>query len=182
MDQHPFLSEEQCRFGDFCQWRSLGYTVFCSVLQHQMCQLVIQHRFRASTGWLYGFLRRHNVSSRVCTSIISKLRPKRQQVDQKKKRSFYQYVNEVSQKQNTTCAWNMEETPVLLDMVTKRTKGRGIVTYLNTGNERKRISVVLCFSEYGQKMSLLLVLKTFDGWRKIHALRVFRFSNKRIRS
>jgi hypothetical protein len=104
------------------------------------------------------FLRRDNVSSRVCTAI-SKVRPDRQQTDQEKKPFFYQYVSDVDQKQNIACLWNMDEMPLFLDMPMKRTmevKGRRSVPYLNTGNERKRISVVLCCSEHGQKMSQCL--------------------------
>jgi hypothetical protein len=136
--------------------------VSCSDLRCKMRQLVNEQRFRASTGWLYGFLRRHNVSKRVCASAISKVRSHRQQTDQGKKRSFFQYVSEVGQKQNIACFWNIDETPLLLDMPMKRTmevKGRRNVPYWNTGNERKRISVVLCCSEHGQKMSPMLVIK-----------------------
>jgi hypothetical protein len=48
--------------------------------------------------------------------------------------------------------WNADETLLLLDKPKKNTietKDRRCIPYLNTGRERKPISVVLCATEYG---------------------------------
>jgi hypothetical protein len=67
----------------------------------------------------------------------------------------------------------MDETQLLLDMPMKNTietKGRRCIPYLNTGKERKRISVVLCASECGLKLQPMLVVK--DNKRLEHETRV----------
>jgi peroxiredoxin family protein len=56
----------------------------------------------------------------------------------------------------------MDEMLLLLDMSMKNTietKGRRCIPYLNTGMERKRISVIPCASEYGLKLQLMLIVK-----------------------
>jgi hypothetical protein len=46
------------------------------------------------------------------------------------------------------------------------TNGRRCIPYMNTGSERKRISVVLSVSEYGHKLHLILAVKDNEGWNK----------------
>lgn len=126
----------------------MDYTVSCSQIQAKMRKLVGQHRFRASPGWLYGFLHKHKLSSRACTTAINKFNSSMQgNNDEDKRHSFFKYVKEIIHTHKIVCMWNMDETPLYLDMSMKRTietKGKRCVPYLNTGNERKRVSVVLC--------------------------------------
>lgn len=74
-----FPSEEKRLFDEFVQKQSLGQTVSCKELQKTMRSLVNQQRFRASTGWLYGFRRRHNVTATKASKSASKKAPCQQQ-------------------------------------------------------------------------------------------------------
>jgi hypothetical protein len=71
--------------------------------------------------------------------------------------------------------WNMDEALLWLDMPMKNTietKGRRCITYLNTGKERKQISVVLCATEYGHKLQCtgsLLTSNSCIAWQFANA-------------
>jgi len=57
--------------------------------------------------------------------------------------------------------WNMDETPLWLDMpyrTTIESKGARRVPCATTGSEKKRVTVVLCASQHGQKMPPCLIV------------------------
>jgi hypothetical protein len=61
---------------------------------------------------------------------------------EEKRHSFFQYVKGIVQTHNIVCMWNMNETPLYLDMPVKRTieiKGRRCVPYLNIGMNEKGV-------------------------------------------
>jgi hypothetical protein len=179
-----FPVEERRLYERVCQKRQCGYAISCSQLQSKMRKLVHNTRFQASTGWLYGFLRRYKLSLRVCTTPIRKTDASVPNKDDTATFSgFLEYVDETVRERNVTCIWNMDETPLLLDMPMKRSievKGKKCVPYVNTGNERKRVSVILCVSEYGQKMIPMLVVSDnhrFEQGTCINGLTAFKQKN-----
>jgi hypothetical protein len=144
-----------------CNKRPHGRTVVCNQIQSEMCKPVSQ-RHHASTGYLYGFLRRYNLSSTMCTTAISKVNSDIQYHSAEKKRSSYSYVKEIALSHKVGCMWHMDKTPLYFDMPFKGTidtKGRRRIPYLNTEKERKRVYVVLSVSEYGHKLHPMLVVK-----------------------
>ena len=56
------------------QWiiseRSKGYIITLTDIQQKMRWLTVDYQFKASTGWLYGFIRRYQLSLRVPNSCI----------------------------------------------------------------------------------------------------------------
>jgi len=117
-----FPKEEQHLFDEICEKRWHGYTVSCSQIQAKLRQLVSKHRFRASTGWLYRFLHRHKLTLRACTTAINKVNSRMQgHNDEEKGHSFFQDVKRIVQTHNIVCMWNMDETPLYLDMPMKNT-------------------------------------------------------------
>ena len=56
--------------------------------------------------------------------------------------------------------WNMDETPVWIDMPAKRTfelKGKQRVCQITTGSHRKKVTAVLCCSSTGKKLPPMVI-------------------------
>ena len=53
------------------QWiiseRSKGYLITLTDIQQQMRLLTVNYQFKTSTGWLYGFIRRYQLSLHTCS-------------------------------------------------------------------------------------------------------------------
>jgi hypothetical protein len=100
--------------------------------------------FKASFRWLYGFMKRYNLSLRRRTKISQKLPEQTQELLEK----FRQYVMRLRIKNcyELCNIFNMDETPVWFDMAgnfTINQKGDKTVHIRGTGNEKNRFTVVL---------------------------------------
>ncbi len=176
--QHP-VKEEQL-YDQFVSDRSNGLAVSCTDLRDRMLALtaVTDADFKASSGWIKGFMRRFNLSLRQATTFIKRVpraggHPQLTLAD--KIRSFHTFLKQkidATPAHDTTTAtiWNMDETPIYFDMPANRTveiKGTGRVPILTTGHERVRATVVLCCSNKGDKLPINIVVR---GEGKAHVL------------
>jgi transposase-like protein len=172
--------EEVQLFHDLVSDRSNGLAVSCTDLRDRMLALTAatDADFKASSGWVKGFMRRFNLSLRQATTFIKRIpyaggHPQLTLGD--KIKSFHAFLEQQidatpAQDSTTATIWNMDETPIYFDMPANRTveiKGTGRVPILTTGNERKRATVVLCCSNKGDKMPMHIVVR---GEGKAHVL------------
>ncbi len=116
--------------------------------------------FKASDGWVKGFMRRHNLVLRAKTSIAQQL-PK----DLESKISeFRRQVNHVRQSGNFPyeLIGNMDETPVYMDMVPSKTvdvKGKKTVKIRTTKSEKCRVTAVLSCTAAGNMLPPMIIFK-----------------------
>ena len=108
--------------------------------------------FKASTGWLRGFMKRYGLSLRWKTSMARK--DPDQLID--KLVAFVLHVRRVSMKHLYDAAdiIVMDETPVWSDMVSETTvdaTGKKTVSVKTTGHEKSRVSVCLAAKADGNK-------------------------------
>jgi transposase-like protein len=123
--------------------------------------------FKASNGWLYGFLKRYTLGLRICTTTVRKRSgdvSAAVSLKEDKIRSFHQFFERSTADWRSSGMdydiWNMDETPVWMDMPPKTTvdvKGKKRIVQITTGSEKKRITAVLCCSSNGMKSEPLLV-------------------------
>ena len=124
--------------------------------------------FKPTTGWLDGFLKRFPLSLRVfTTSVFKNASPviNKASLDNKIN-SFRSFIQECKARDDIQRIWNMDETPVWLDMPAKRMihqRGAPTVSRLSTGSEGRRVTVVLCCSDNGDKMAPIMVVRNNEG-------------------
>jgi hypothetical protein len=100
--------------------------------------------FKATTGWLNAFMKRHNLTRRRRTKISQKLP---EQLEEKLEEFYWFIIRLRIRKSFELCnIFNMDETPVWFDMAgnfTINTKGKKTIHIRGTGNENNRFTVIL---------------------------------------
>lgn len=115
-----------------------------------------KYKVKASNKWMQGFMKRRGFSIRLRTTC-KKLSSEEMQslADQ-----FRVDVESVFKENVHTVIWNMDETPYYLDAPGNRTIEKintKTVEIGTTAHEKSRISVLLCASCSGNKMSALVI-------------------------
>ena len=138
------------------QWilneRSHPHALSFKAIQNKM-QSLAPSSFSASSGWLYGFLKRHNLSLR---SITHKVRLARQSdITQNttslaaKISSFRSFVSDQIHQHNliNEQIYNVDQTPVWFEMTPKRTIDRvgvkNVSAVIPAASGHEKVSVVL---------------------------------------
>ena len=116
--------------------------------------------FKASTGWLRGFMKRYGLSLRRKTSMAQK--ESHQLIDGLV--AFVLHVRRVSMKHPYDAAdiIVMDETPVWSDMLSETTMdatGKKTVSVKTTGHEKSRVSVCLAAKADDTKLPPFIVFK-----------------------
>jgi hypothetical protein len=134
---------------------------------------VISREFRASYGWLRGFMKRYKLSLRACSTRVIKPLACKSSISkpvskQDKIGTFHEYLSYITYEPKRSDQdydiWNMDETPISLEMPPKTTvdiRGSEKIAKLTTGYTSARITAVLCCSSEGRKVDhLILASKT----------------------
>jgi len=157
--------------------RSSFLSVSHEDIQKRMLQMVRSiepnSTFKASQGWLKGFLNRYKLSMRKPTNTITKkaavaVGQSSINVDAEKMAEFRTYVNEAVVKYQIPDSniLNVDQTPVWLNMAssglkTIDSKGAKKVTMLRPeGNPREKVSIILACSRNGKKLPPAIVVKS----------------------
>jgi len=134
--------------------RSQNLIVSYDDIKSKMLSLTLGSSFKASTSWLYGFMKRYRFSLRICTTTVKKNSSPTASLSREAKiQSFYDFVERTVKDWKDAGLsydiWNMDETPVWLDMPPKTTvdvKGKKRIPQVTTDNTRKRITTTLACS------------------------------------
>ena len=157
--QYPI--QEQQVYNTIKQQRLDGISITYTMVQRQM-RNTTQGNCRASTGWLRGFKKRYNLTSRVPnTHINAKDWPSYttgQSTPKEKIQAYKQYYNKLvtMNDYSNDCIVNMDETPVWFDNIHNKTvhlKEHGKqVAVKTTGNIRDRITTILTVTRSGRML------------------------------
>jgi DDE superfamily endonuclease/Tc5 transposase DNA-binding domain len=146
--------------------RKQGLVVTRNTVKALMRQetLVSNPNFKASSGWLRGFMARHNFTIRKVTNWIhlpSRTNDAKSSLRQTTSDSFHEFVKRNSPSSDDLII-NMDETPIWQDTAystTIETKGKPKVVGLNSGGEKKRFTAVLACTKSGMKLPPLIITK-----------------------
>jgi hypothetical protein len=172
-----FPSEESHLYDQIISDRAAYTPLSLHEIRSRMISLVskevISREFRASYGWLRGFMKRYSLSRRSCTTRVIKSLASKSSIfklvsRQDKIGTFHKYLSnityELKRSDQDYDVWNMDETPMWLEMPPKTTidvRGNKKVAMLTTGYTSARITTVLCCSSEGRKKDpLILASKT----------------------
>jgi len=114
--------------------------------------------FSASSPWLHGFMKRHNLAIRK-SGNQGQVTP---HDAQQRAMAFGAQVEAKMKEIGATEVWNADETPVFFDMVPKyslENKGAKTVWIRGNGLEKRRVSVLLLGSSRGEKRRPFVVFK-----------------------
>jgi len=120
----------------------------------------------ASVKWISSFLRRHSLSCRKITHVGQENQRSHEEI-RALTTEYLAKVKLYASKIGNDSIYNMDETPVYIDMVGSRTisfKGEKNTEVNTTGNSKSRITVVLCISKNGNMMKSMVILK---GLKKV---------------
>lgn len=145
----------------FTEHRSKGFPVSRKALMLKAKEVANNNGicFKGSRGWCEKFMKRESLSIRRRTTVCQKM-----PADFAEKISEYQtYVKKLHNKNNYELSQigNADETPIFLDMprnYTVNVKGEKQVIVKTTGNEKKRITVMLCVTADGGKLPPYVIL------------------------
>jgi pogo transposable element with ZNF domain len=118
-------------------------------------------KFKASGGWLRGFLTTHNLSIRKITNWIQQMNDSTSGLRQVALASFHEFVKRNSPSSDDLII-NMDETPVWQDTAYSTTieiKGTAKVMGLNSGGAKTRLTAVLACTKSGIKLPPLVIVK-----------------------
>ena len=113
--------------------------------------------FHALQVWCYALLRRYGYGIRSITHAGQKLKENSKMEYEEFFRKLYSLRFRIGDDQNMCNIYNMDETPIWFEMISKNTVskiGEKIVTVRTFGSERTRLSVILCISAGGKKFPL----------------------------
>ena len=116
--------------------------------------------FKASTGWLDKFMKRHNLSLRCKTSLSQKLPADLED----KVQSFTQFVknSRIENEFDDEFIINMDETPAYFDLVPNKTveqQGKKSVIVRTSGSEKRHVTVVLAVAASGAVLPTMIIFK-----------------------
>lgn len=124
--------------------RQEGLTISGDDLREKAAEMIKCPKTKFSRNWLYSFLRRNNLSLRVCTH-----RDKYQShINIKNKIDTFHHIIGILRekfKYSNAMVINMDETPFFFDynLTTVEEKGSQFVSKLQMGNEKRRLTCVL---------------------------------------
>lgn len=121
---------------------------------------IVRADFRASRGWCVRMMRRSGLSLRRRTSLAQKLPSDFAE----KLTEFQRYVINLRKKHSHLLGQigNADQTPVFFDMPSNTTvadKGAKSVVVKTTGNEKARLTVMLCVLADGRKLPPFVILR-----------------------
>lgn len=171
---HP--KKENLLYHWITEERQQGYVVNLVDVRHKMLALISnsypdqhQSQFRASTGWLYGFLHRFELCLRIPTKHIKScqrvLEAETDIAECDKISSFRSFINNIQSTNNIEQIINVDQTPVWLNSgSTIRTvclKGTKCVkTIIPDGNPREKYTVILACDSVGRKLPPAIIAKS----------------------
>jgi hypothetical protein len=117
-------------------------------------------KFKASWGWLQGFLQRQRLSSRTATSVGQKIPQNARDISN----LFFERVDNFRQQQTDQnfSVLNMDQMPMYFDSPTNKTYdsiGSRTVSVKTTGYEKLRFSLMLCAASDGRKCPPAIIFK-----------------------
>ena len=151
---------------NLAQWllcmRERHLAVSMQMLRDKALTLIKPHSssFQASEGWARKFMKRHSFVFRARTSVSQKL-PSDLEA---KIADFHNEVKEVRLEHEFAreMIGNMDETPMMFDMVPGRTiatKGVKQVRVRSTGAEKRHVTVVLGCTAAGKMLPPMIIFK-----------------------
>ncbi len=158
---HPDIEKELVNY--ILESRSAGLAVATAVVRIKAKEIARQRGitdFKASPGWCFRFLRRHNISIRRRTHISQKLPSDYDD----KLLSFQKFVIQTRKRLNPPLhlIGNADQTPLTFDIPSNTTlnvKGASTVSVQTTGHEKSRFTVMLCCMADGTKLPPYIVFK-----------------------
>ena len=120
-----------------------------------------KENFVCSNKWIWGFCKRHSITSRRITHHGQE--DKRDAVYVKRTVEDYLLaVQHLTADLDSAHIFNMDETPVYVDMTggcTLDFKGARSVNALHTGHDKTRFTVVICYSMAGHLLQTMIIFK-----------------------
>ena len=118
------------------------------------------HQFKASCGWLRRFMKRQNLSFRRATHVAQK----NNGILDDRNQNFLRFVTRIRRIRDYALGriGNMDETPIWVDMpgdYTIEQIGKKTISMKSTGNEKSRITVMLCAMADGSKVPPMVLFK-----------------------
>lgn len=118
--------------------------------------------FNALYCWCYDFLKRYSYSIRRATHIRQKLKDNNKEQFKQFFSILYNIRNNLEKKNIYPIIYNMDETPIMFEMVSKTTIceiGTRNVNVRTFGSDRIRIILILSIGSDGTKLPTLIVFK-----------------------
>lgn len=137
------------------------FPVSLADIREKMNELT-HNQFKASSGWLYGFIKRFGLSLRKITGNTKMDTP----IDlYTRMNSFHAFLDKMKTRHDIGQIINMDQTPVWLNIgSTGRTvdkKGKKNISALTPpGNPREKLSVILACDEAGNKLAPAVIMKS----------------------
>ena len=133
--------------------------MICAKALDLLDHLMIPHAtFKASTGWLSKFMRRHQLTSRAVSSLNQ-----HDPVDiNMKVTRFILFMRMMLEENIGNKVWAADETPVFYDLISSRTvekKGRQEVKVRSSGGEKKMVTCIPVASNDGDKKPITIIFR-----------------------
>ncbi len=112
------------------------------------------------------FLKRYSYGIRVITHMGQKIKDSSKEEYNSFYKNLYNLRFKIGDNENMDNLFNMDETPIMFEMVGKTTIakiGERNINIRTFGSERSHILVILCISASGNKLPLLLIFKGKKG-------------------
>ena len=158
--------------------RTIGKAVSMLTIISKAKDLNVDPQFRASGGWFARFVKRSNLSRRMPTHVMQKIRDgcfedvKKYLGEIRKRRFKLEIFHEIEHKSSYVFA-NMDEVPVYFDMTRGTTyhfKGEKNIRVVKTLGFKVRCSVVLSMLHDGRKLRPLVIFKSKGSSSKFAAM------------
>ncbi|KAM7299429.1 pogo transposable element with KRAB domain [Ixodes scapularis] len=164
--QRGRFPELESALSDFVkELRTNQLPVSSDIIKVKALQLALSFRiprtsFKASRSWITKFMKRKGFSMRRRTSICQKL----PEAYEEKLVAFQRFVIMLRRTNNYIAGQmgNADQTPMFFDMpsnYTVETKGAKQVRILTSGNEKNRVTAMLCCTADGHKLNPYLIFK-----------------------
>lgn len=145
----------------FTELRNKGLPVSRKAMMLKAKQIANNNEisFKASRGWCEKFMKRENLSIRRRTTVCQKM-PEDYAEQIAEYQSYVKALHKTN-KYEVSQIGNADETPIFFDMprnYTVNVKGEKQVIIKTTGNEKKRITVMLCVTADGGKLPPYVIL------------------------
>ena len=116
--------------------------------------------FKASSGWMTGFIDRNKIISRTPTSVGQKIPENARELAL----NFFEYIERwrETDRSQQNAIYNVDEVPMYFDSPTLRTYddiGAKSVPIKTTGYEKMRFTLMLCADNLGRKVRPAIIFK-----------------------